>query len=356
MKQEVSMSKITITLRSIGSNNHGATWLIVFLLAGFVHPSFAQESSKKLLVGYSGLVSGNASLWIAEDLGLFKKHGLDVSAVFTGSGSVTSQALLAGEAKLVANSVGPTAGAAGGGGDLVIVAGLVQILPYQLWVQPQIKQPADLKGKSVAISTFGSGSHLAAEVALQTIGLDPARDKVAIMQIGAQPDRMAAVITGRVAATALEPGFGQVAKDKGLTMLTDLTKSDTPYVNTVIVSLRRYVKENPQLVENFLKGIVDGLAIMPSAANEKAVKNVLAKRLKLTTPESIQVIYDATVQMHANTKVPNAPVGGIQNMVDALHRVNPRLAKVKAGDLVDNSFVERLEKSGYVAEAMKKSR
>ena len=220
---------------------------------------------------------------------------------------MTSQALLAGEAKLAANSVGPVAGAAGGGGDLVIVAGLVQILPYQLWVQPQIRQPADLKGKSVAISTFGSGSHLAAEVALQTVGLDPARDKVAIMQIGAQPDRMAAVIAGRVEATALEPGFGQVAKDKGLTMLTDLTKSDTPYVNTVIVSLRRYVKENPQLVENFLKGIVDGLAIMPSAANQKAVKNVLAKRLKLTTPESIQVIYDATVQMHAKTKVPNAP-------------------------------------------------
>jgi hypothetical protein len=41
-------------------------------------------------------------------------------------------------------------------------------------------------------------------------------------------------------------------------------------------------------------------------------------------------------------------------MIDALHRVNPLLAKVKAADLVDNSFMERLEKSGYVAEAMKK--
>jgi hypothetical protein len=48
----------------------------------------------------------------------------------------------------------------------------------------------------------------------------------------------------------------------------------------------------------------NGLAIMPSAANEKAVKNVLAKRLKLTTQESVQVIYDPTVQMHAKTKVP----------------------------------------------------
>ena len=44
-----------------------------------------------------------------------------------------------------------------------------------------------------------------------------------------------------------------MAKDKGLTMITDLTKTETPYVNTVIVGLRRYVKENPQLIDTFLK-------------------------------------------------------------------------------------------------------
>jgi len=43
-------------------------------------------------------------------------------------------------------------------------------------------------------------------------------------------------------------------------------------------------------------------------------------------------------------------------MIDALQRVNPRLTKLKAADLIDNSFVERLEKSGYIAEAMKRGR
>jgi NitT/TauT family transport system substrate-binding protein len=325
-------------------------------LTSFATSGFAQDPSKKLLVAYSGLITMNSSLWVAEDLGFFKKHGLDVSAVFTGSGSVTSQTLVAGETKLAANSVGPVAGAAGGGADIVIVAGLVQMLPYQLWVRPQIRQPADMKGKSVAISTFGSGSHLAVEVALQHIGLEVARDKIAIMQIGAQPDRMAAVIAGRVDGTALEPGFGQVAKDKGLIMLTDLTKSDTPYVNTVMSAQRRYVRENPQQVETFLKGIVDGLAAMANPANDKAIKNVLARRLKLTAPDAVQILYDATVQMHARTKVPNTSIAGTQNMIDALQRVNPRLAKVKAADLIDNSYIDRIEKSGYIAEAMKRGR
>src|SRR5262245_53709506 len=195
----------------------------VLVLGTLVCPSSAQEASKKLLVAYAGLISTHTSVWLGEDQGFYKKHGLDVTSVFTGSGSVTSQALIAGEAKLASTSVGPTAGAVSAGADLVIVAGTIHILPYQFWVLPQVRQSADLKGKRVAISTFGSGSHLAAEVALNSLGLDPVRDKIAIMQVGTQPDRVAALASGRIDATPLEPGFGQAAKDKGLTVLLDLT-------------------------------------------------------------------------------------------------------------------------------------
>lgn len=330
------------------------TLLALVFAAILGQPARGQEAQKKVLVAHAGLISTHASVWLGEDQGFFRKHGLDVTSVFTGSGSVTSQALIAGEAKLASTSVGPTAGAVGAGADLVIVAGLIHILPYQLWVGPQTRQPADLKGKRVAISTFGSGSHLAAEVALQNLGLDPVRDKIAIMQVGTQPDRVAALVTGRIEATPLEPGFGQAARDKGLTVMADLTKADVPYLNTVIVASRRYAKENPQLMESFLKGVADGLAFLPGPSNEKAVKTVLAKRLKLSTPQSIQIMYDATLEMHTKTKVPYASVDGVQNMIDALFRVNPRMGKLKAADLIDNSFIERLEKSGYFQEVKKR--
>ena len=330
--------------------------LLAVVVAGAAVPSArAQESSRKLLVAYAGLISSHSSVWLAEDQGFFKKHGVDAATVFISSGSVTSQALVAGEATLASTSVGPTAGAVGGGADLVILAGTIHILPYQFWVLPQVRQADDLKGKRVGISTFGSGSHLAAEVALQTLGLDPGRDKVAIMQVGTQPDRVAALATGRIDATPLEPGFGQAAKDKGLTVLVDLTKADVPYLNTVIVASRRFVKQNPQIINSFLKGTIDGLAFLSNPANEKAVKSMLARRLKLTTPQSIQIMYDATLEMHAKTKSPNVSLAGVQNMIDALLRMNPRMAKLKAADLVDSSFIDRLEKSGYVQEAMKRN-
>src|SRR5438445_13316701 len=108
--------------------------LTLLLLGGLVRPSSAQEAPKKLLVAYAGLISTHSSIWLAEDQGFFRKHGLDVTSVFTGSGSVTPQAFLAGEAKVPSTNVVPTAGAVSGGGDLVILAGLIHILPYQFWV------------------------------------------------------------------------------------------------------------------------------------------------------------------------------------------------------------------------------
>ncbi|TAK07392.1 hypothetical protein EPO44_04170, partial [bacterium] len=105
-----------------------AMCLVILSLGTFVDPGRAQEGLKKLLIAHAGLISTHASIWLAEEQGFFKKHGLDVTSVFTGSGSVTSQALVAGEAKLALTSVGPTAGAVGAGADLVIVAGLIHIL------------------------------------------------------------------------------------------------------------------------------------------------------------------------------------------------------------------------------------
>ena len=109
------------------------------LLASMILPGFAQDASKKLLVAYAGLISTHASVWLGEDQGFYKKHGVDVTSVFISSGSVTSQALIAGEAKVASTSVGPTAGAVSGGAELVILAATIHILPYQLWATPQVR-------------------------------------------------------------------------------------------------------------------------------------------------------------------------------------------------------------------------
>ena len=110
--------------------------LLAVALVGAMASRAKAQDARKVLVAYAGLISTHTSLWLGEDQGFYKKHGLNVTSVFISSGSVTSQALIAGEAKLASTSVGPTAGAVSGGADLVILAGTIHILPYQFWVLP----------------------------------------------------------------------------------------------------------------------------------------------------------------------------------------------------------------------------
>ena len=141
------MSTIGRVLYAMRHQSFMQVWLVVVLLGSWVRLSSAQETLTKLLIAHAGLISTHASVWLAEDQGFYKKHGLDATSVFTGSGSVTSQALIAGEAKVASTSVGPTAAAVGGGADLMIVAGTIHIMPYQFWVLPQVRQAADLERK-----------------------------------------------------------------------------------------------------------------------------------------------------------------------------------------------------------------
>ena len=168
-----------------------------------------------------------------------------------------------------------------------------------------------MKGKRVAISTFGSGSHLAVEVALQHLG----------MEVGARQNRdhagrhaagaMAAVVAGRMEATALGTGIWPSGEGQGTqVMLTDLTKSDTPYVNTVMwrAALRqRRIRSRWKLFSRAPSmAWLHGQSRPTSKRDQEAF---LPKRLKLSTPQAIQIMYDATVQIHAKTKVPNTRPG-----------------------------------------------
>jgi len=141
---------------------------------------------------------------------------------------VTSQALIAGEAKLASTSVRSHGGRRRPPEPISHPGRNDPYSSLSVLGLTSGAQPADLKGKRVAVSTFGSGSHWLAEVALHSLGLDPNRDKIAIMQ-----SRNPAGSRGRVGerqddATPLEPGFGQAAKDKGLTVMLDMTKADVP--------------------------------------------------------------------------------------------------------------------------------
>src|SRR6266545_760630 len=117
--------------------------IIFFWLAA--HPS---QAADKVNTSYISTTPGSSSvLWVAKDARIFDKHGIDATIIFI-SGSVRGiQAILAGEIAIGEGGGPGLASARLAGGDIVAIAGNVNVLPYYLVSHPSIRRPEDLRGK-----------------------------------------------------------------------------------------------------------------------------------------------------------------------------------------------------------------
>src|SRR5258705_2542521 len=142
-------------------------------------------------------------VYVAQDQGLFRKYGLDVSFVQVRNGPVAMSALSSGETQFHWGSVsGANLGAIAEGADLVFVAGFINRLSGMFMVNPQIKTPPELKGKSIAVNSLSGGGWIFSMLMLDYWGLSPERDKIQFRTLGEQ----AALAQGAISGTH-EPAF-----------------------------------------------------------------------------------------------------------------------------------------------------
>src|SRR5207247_5151436 len=166
----------------------------LFLLVSW--HTLAQAQPTKLKVGYSAISEVDLPAWVAKEARIFEKNGLDVQLIYFTGGTTAVLALVSGEVP-ISQVAGPAVvNSALAGSDVIMVAGCATSLDYWLMSLPEIKKPDQLKGGSVAISRFGTGSDFVGRYALSRIGLVPGKD-VAIVQVGGVPDRLGTVHAGR---------------------------------------------------------------------------------------------------------------------------------------------------------------
>ncbi|MGH7816952.1 MAG: ABC transporter substrate-binding protein, partial [Candidatus Binatia bacterium] len=155
--------------------NRLASRLVSFTLLLFAAPPFA--SAQKLYTAYISTSPGTSTvIQVAKDMRIFEKHGIDATVIFI-SGSVRGiQAILAGEIPIGEGGGPALASAHLAGGDVVALAGNVNVLPYYLVSHPSIKRHEDLKGKIGGTHIAGTTAEFALKVGLKRIGLDPLKD------------------------------------------------------------------------------------------------------------------------------------------------------------------------------------
>ena len=317
--------------------------LALLLILG-IEITRAQEL-EKVVIGHSSLRNDIAFLWVPKELGIFRKHGLDPTIVFIPGGVRTIQAIVGGSA--VAGSVGATlvSSAVAGGSDAVMIMGITNRLTYDIWAKPEIKRPEALKNKSLAISGFGSSSHVASFLMLKHFGLDEKRDGITFLAIGDEPTRAQALITGRIDATIVDPSVSGPLRERSFSHLGNLEDLGVPFVNNSLATTRRYLKEQPRMVEAIVKTIVEGNAYILNPANRTRVTEILAKNLRLPQKEAEKAYDDLLPKVE---RKPYPSMEAVKATVQIMGLRNPKIAQLKPEDLVDVSILQKLEQSGFM--------
>ncbi len=152
-----------------------------------------------------------AALYIAQDQGLFRRYGLDVSLVQVRNGPVGMSALSSGETQFHWGSVSAAnLGAIAEGADLVFVAGFINKLTGNFIANPKIKSPAELRGKSLGVNSLSGGGWIFTMLMLDYWGLIPERDKIQFRSLGDQSVITQGLLNGTVDGAFVGYTFGKI--------------------------------------------------------------------------------------------------------------------------------------------------
>ena len=308
------------------------------------------HAAERLYTAYFSPAPGGSSIiWVAKDARLFEKHGLDVAPVLIPSSVRTLQAMIAGESA-IAESAGPAAASARlAGGDVVALAGSVNILTYYFVTLPSIKRPEELKGKIGANQSPGTIADFALRVSLRKLGLDPAKD-VSLRSMGVLYDRIAAMQKGIVQFTVVTEAEKPVIDKLGYPVLLDLISLKIPFPQRGIYTSAKYIKEQPDVVRRYLRAYVEAIHYFKTRKEETI--QIMRKYSRI---EDRQVLEHTQLWFTQNMPdYPYPPVEGYQVVLQEMVASNPKAGALNTRDLIDARFVQELADNGFVAGLAKK--
>lgn len=298
----------------------------------------------KLGVTYFG---GNLiGLWVAKDRGYFRKYGLEVEFVRV-VGSQGMQALLGRSVEVLAGGTVTALAAAAAGADVIDFAVIGPRLPYIFVARPPISAPQELRGKRIGVSAAGlDNSRLGVLLGLRHFGVDPARDKVTLLASGSTPARIAGLVAGSLDATVINLEERQVAIDRGLNVLADLTTLNIPYEANALFAMRRYADDNPKIMLAVLQALCEANSYILNPANRHFVVVTMAKYFGFDKISYAEEATTVSIRRDVLQK-PYPVVEGIKSIVEIAKVDFPFMSQVDLTRFVDARWLRQLEQSGF---------
>jgi NitT/TauT family transport system substrate-binding protein len=325
---------------------HSATLGVFLLLAVLIGPILwtTPVAAQKINTSYISTTPGTSTvIQVAKEARIFDKHGIDATIIFI-SGSVRGiQSILAGEIPIGEGGGPGLASARLAGGDVVAIAGNVNVLPYYLVSHPSIKRHEDLKGKIGGTHIAGTTAEFALEVGLKRIGLDPLKD-VSLRVIGGAIERMVALQKGIVQFTVVTEAGKAQAEKLGYPTVVDMVSLQIPFPQNGIYTSTKLMRENPDLVRRYIRAYAE--AIHYYKTHKEETMKIMRKYSRLDDRKVLEEAWD----WHAKVmpEAPYPPAEGYRLVLQDMAEKNPRAAQANVKDYIDVRFVKELEESGFI--------
>ncbi len=313
---------------------------MVFL---FISLPLAVLGADKLTVIHSARVMSQSLPWVAEEAGLFKKHNLDFQLVFISSSSIVTAALLGGDAEMtLTGGIGNVIAYVRGTTDVVFVGGVKNMLTHSIVGGANIRRPEDLKSKRIGVSRIGGNSHYFTVQALRRFNLEPGRD-FAFIQTGGEPEAIAALIGGGIDAAVVTAPADAQGIAHGYHYVLYGPDLKIPYSATAFVTKRSVIAKRSQVISEFMRVMAEASKLMHT--DREFIYKVLGKYLRMSDRKVLESAYNTEIKALEPRLA--LKLDSLQAILDEVASTDARAKKVKPQDLVDNRYLDEMEKSGF---------
>ena len=325
------------------------TILLVLLLSvsAWANPYLPKSGDRPAMirVATSAVTGGFVHLYAGLDYGIFEKYGLKCEHIYI-RGSAPTLSALAGDQ--VQFSYGAADGSLPGlatGVEAKVVASPLVKLPYVMVARKEIRRPEDLKGKSIGVTRPGDLSARLSRQVVRKAGLTT--DEVTIHPIGgSQTERYQAMVGNVVQAILVTPPLDVRAKRDGFNVIYRLIDLEIPFIYSSLLTSHRMLRERPEIVQRMVAALAEAVHFVEK--NPDKAKAAIAKAMRVKDEEALQSSYNVYAKEIVDRTM-TVPGKSVSEAVE-IARETGTVVRRKPEELYDNSFVNNLEKSGFLKE------
>jgi NitT/TauT family transport system substrate-binding protein len=320
-----------------------AIFVRIILMAGLTAPMLiaraASAQEMNLRAVYNALSGVMAPIWVAQDGGLFTKHGVSVDLKYLAATTAVQGMVGGGEEVGLVGNQGIDAKLEGA--DLIYVASGLPTFVFQVYGRPEIKSMADLKGKVVAVTQPAASTDYAMRIVLKRNGLEPDKD-VRILYAQDINGVFTNVNAGNAAAGIMSAPTSLKAQAVGLKPIVNVTELKIPFLFTAMLSSPKVMREKNEALTRFLRGYIEAMAVIRK--DKETTMRSMGKYLKTTDREVLESVYDDYKDVFP--QVPLMTAAEVKAVLDVAK--SPKAKQMKPEEFYDNSLVQKIQTSGFI--------